>query len=184
MAETQEAKWYIVHTYSGYEDKVMNDLKTVAENRGMRDLILGTDVPVQKVTRIKEDGSEKQVVKKIFPGYVFVKMIVTDDSWYVVRNTRGVTGFVGPASKPVPLTKSEVAAIGLEKREAEEVKQTVELAFAVGDSVKIIDGPLKDYTGIITELDSAKKTAKITISLLGREVPADVALSQLAAADY
>ena len=134
MAEN-EARWYVVHTYSGYENKVASDLATMVESRGMQDLIQDIRIPTETVTEIKDDKS-REVERKIFPGYVLIKMIVTDDSWYVVRNIRGCTGFVGPASKPVPLTDEEVAALGVEKH-------SVEVGYSVGDNVKIISGPLE-----------------------------------------
>ncbi|MBQ6714572.1 MAG: transcription termination/antitermination protein NusG, partial [Clostridia bacterium] len=118
MSEKSEAKWYVIHTYSGYENKVASDLATMVESRGMQELIQDIKIPTETVTEIKDDV-KREVVRKIFPGYVLIKMIVTDDSWYVVRNIRGCTGFVGPASKPVPLTDSEVAALGVEKHSVE-----------------------------------------------------------------
>lgn len=172
MADNEEAKWYVVHTYSGYENKVMTDLEKMVENRGMQDLIKDIKIPTEIVTEIGADGKEKQVERKIFPGYVMIKMIVTDDSWYVVRNTRGCTGFVGPASKPVPLTDKEVESLGVEKR-------SVEVAYSVGDSVKIIDGPLESFTGIVDEIDTANNNVRITISMFGRETPVELELNQV-----
>ena len=172
MAGYDEAKWYVVHTYSGYENKVKTDLEKMVENRGMQDLIHDIRIPTEIVTEIGNDGKEKQVERKIFPGYVMIKMIVTDDSWYVVRNTRGCTGFVGPASKPVPLTDKEVEALGVEKR-------SVEVKYAVGDSVRIIDGPLETFTGIIDEIDIDNNNVRVTISMFGREVSAELELNQI-----
>lgn len=171
MAEQAEAKWYVIHTYSGYENKVMADLEKMVENRGMQDLVHEMKIPTETVTEIV-DGKEKEYVRKVFPGYVFVKMIVTDDSWFVVRNIHGVTGFVGPGGKPVPLTDKEVANIGVEKR-------TVEVGYAVGDTVKIISGPLEGFEGVVTELDSANNSACVNISMFGRETPVEVELAQL-----
>ena len=171
MSEHTEAKWYVIHTYSGYENKVMTDLEKMVENRGMQDLVLEMKIPTETVTEIV-DGKEKEYVRKVFPGYVFVKMIVTDDSWYVVRNIHGVTGFVGPGSKPVPLTDAEVANIGVEKR-------SVEVKYSVGDTVKIINGPLEGFSGVVTELDSGRNYALVTISMFGRETPVEVELNQL-----
>ncbi len=173
MAETNEAKWYVVHTYSGYENKVATDLETIVENRGMQDLIMDITIPTEHVTEIKDDGSTKEVERKVFPGYVLVKMIVTDESWYVVRNVRGVTGFVGPGSKPVPLTDEEVASLGVEKH-------SVEINYKVGDSVKVIDSPLEGYTGIVEDIDIENNSVKIVISLFGRETPAELGLDQVA----
>ena len=172
MSDLGEAKWYVVHTYSGYENKVMTDLEKMVENRGMQDLIQDIKIPTEIVTEIGADGKEKQVERKIFPGYVMIKMIVTDDSWYVVRNTRGCTGFVGPASKPVPLTDKEVEALGVEKR-------TVELAYNIGDNVNIIDGPLVGFTGIVDEIDVENSSVRVTISMFGRETPVELELNQI-----
>ncbi len=172
MADLGEAKWYVVHTYSGYENKVMTDLEKMVENRGMQDLIQDIKIPTEIVTEIGADGKEKQVERKIFPGYVMIKMIVTDDSWYVVRNTRGCTGFVGPASKPVPLTDKEVESLGVEKR-------SVEVKYSVGDSVNIIDGPLTGFTGIVDEIDVNSNSVRVTISMFGRETPVELELNQI-----
>ena len=172
MADTNNAKWYVIHTYSGYENKVATDLETIVENRGMQDLILDINIPTEKITEIKDDGSTKEVERKVFPGYVLVKMIVTDDSWYVVRNTRGVTGFVGPGSKPVPLSDAEVAALGVEKR-------TVEISYKVGDLVKIVAGPLKGMEGSVISIDEENNVVSVKISMLGQEIPAEMELDQV-----
>ena len=166
-----EAKWYVVHTYSGYENKVMSTLQTTVENRGLSDMIQDVKVPTEIVTEVKDDGSTKEVERKLFPGYVFVKMVYTDETWYVVRNIRGCTGFVGPSSKPVPLTESEVYKIGVETR-------VVEVSYDVGDQVRIIDGPLEDFVGIVNELDTDKNYVKVTISMFGRETPVELELNQ------
>lgn len=173
MADMNDAKWYVVHTYSGYENKVATDLETIVENRGFKDRIFDIKIPTETVTEIKEDGSTREVERKVFPGYVLVKMIVTDESWYIVRNVRGVTGFVGPGSKPVALTEAEVEALGVEKH-------SVEINYKVGDTVKVIDSPLEGYTGIVDEIDIEKNSVKITISLFGRETPAELSLDQVA----
>ena len=170
MADTQEAKWYVVHTYSGYENKVAGDLATMVESRGMQDLIQDIKIPTETVTEIKED-KKREVERKIFPGYVLIKMIVTDDSWYVVRNIRGCTGFVGPSSKPIPLTDAEVAKLGVEKRE-------VEVSFNVGDSVHIIDGPLEGFVGTVEEVDVDKNRVRVMVSMFGRETPVELELDQ------
>ncbi|MBE6916250.1 MAG: transcription termination/antitermination protein NusG, partial [Ruminococcaceae bacterium] len=128
---SNEAKWYVVHTYSGYENKVAATIQKTVENRKLHDLIYDVNIPLETVEEIK-DGDRKQVERKVFPSYVLVKMVMTDESWHVVRNTRGVTGFVGPGSKPVPLTEEEVLALGVEKHE-------IVVDYAVGDNVKIID---------------------------------------------
>ena len=168
---SEAAKWYVVHTYSGYENKVASTLQTTVENRGLQDMIPDVKVPTEIVTEIRDDGSTKEVERKIFPGYVFVKMVYTDETWYVVRNIRGCTGFVGPSSKPVPLTESEVYKMGVESR-------VVEVSYEVGDQVRIIDGPLEDFIGIVDELDTDKNYVKVTISMFGRETPVELELNQ------
>lgn len=169
---TGEPCWYVVHTYSGYENKVMANLEKIVENRGMQHLIMDIRVPVETVieqTGADEEGNpvEKEVESKIFPSYVLVKMILTDESWYVIRNIRGVTGFVGPGSKPVPLTDDEVAAIGIDTR-------VVALAYNVGDSVKIINGPLNGFIGTVEEISEDKKKIKVLASMFGRETPVEL----------
>ena len=168
---SEDAKWYVIHTYSGYENKVASTLQTTVENRGLQDMIPDVKVPTEIVTEIKDDGSSKEVERKLYPGYVFVKMVYTDETWYVVRNIRGCTGFVGPSSKPVPLTESEVYKMGVESR-------VVEVSYDVGDQVRIIDGPLEDFVGIVDELDTDKNYVKVTISMFGRETPVELELNQ------
>ena len=175
MSETKEARWYVVHTYSGYENKVASDLATMVESRGMQELIQDIRIPTETVTEIKED-KKKEIERKIFPGYVLIKMIVTDDSWYVVRNIRGCTGFVGPASKPVPLTDEEVAALGVEKH-------SVEVGYSEGDNVKIISGPLEGYTGTVKTVDTANNNVCVVLSMFGRETPVELELDQNSLAD-
>lgn len=169
MAE--EAKWYVVHTYSGYENKVASNLETTVENLQLQDLIQEVRVPTETVTEITEAGKRKEVERKIFPGYVIVKMVMTDESWYAVRNIRGCTGFVGPSSKPVPLTEDEVARLGIEKR-------TVEVSYAVGDSVNIVDGPLEGFVGIVEEMDVEKNKVRVVVSMFGRDTPVELELDQ------
>ena len=171
MSGLSEAKWYVVHTYSGYENKVATDLEKMVENRKMQDLILDIKIPTEVVKEIKED-KVREVERKIFPGYVLIKMIVTDDSWYVVRNTRGVTGFVGPSSEPVPLSDAEVAALGVEKR-------TVEISYNVGDLVRIVAGPLKGMEGSVISIDEENNAVSVKISMLGQEIPAEMELDQV-----
>ncbi len=175
MAETTEARWYVVHTYSGYENKVATDLATMVESRGMQDLIQDIKIPMEIITEIKDD-KKREVERKIFPGYVFIKMIVTDDSWYVVRNIRGCTGFVGPASKPVPLTDDEVAKFGVEKH-------SVEVGYSEGDSVKIINGPLEGYSGVIKSIDLNNNNVCVVLSMFGRETPVELELDQISLED-
>ena len=165
-----EEKWYVVHTYSGYENKVATNLEKIVENRKLHDWIHEIRVPTETVTEIK-DNKKREVERKIFPGYVLVKMVMTDDSWYVVRNTRGCTGFVGPNGKPIPLTEEEVNALGVEKRE-------IEVNYAAGDTVRIVDGPLENFTGVVDELDLEKNKVRVTISMFGRETPVELELDQ------
>ena len=167
------AKWYVIHTYSGYENKVAATIQKTVENRQLEDMIFDIRVPTEMVTELRDTGA-KEVERKIFPGYVLIKMIMNDDSWYVVRNTRGVTSFVGPGSKPVPLTDKEVAALGMEKLE-------VKLSYEVGDSVKVIDGPLEGFIGVVDEIDLANQTVKVTVSMFGRGTPAELRFGQVAA---
>ena len=169
MAE--EAKWYVVHTYSGYENKVASNLITTVENRQLQELIQEVRVPTEKVTEITESGQRKEVERKVFPGYVIVKMVMTDESWYAVRNIRGCTGFVGPSSKPVPLTEEEVSRLGIEQR-------SVEVSFQVGDSVSIIDGPLEGFIGTVEELDVEKNRVRVMVSMFGRDTPVELELDQ------
>ncbi|MVB11291.1 Transcription termination/antitermination protein NusG [Caprobacter fermentans] len=166
----EEARWYVVHTYSGYENKVASNLEKTVENRQLHDLIQQILVPTETVTEIKDD-KKRDVERKIFPGYVLVKMILTDESWYVVRNIRGCTGFVGPSSKPIPLTDEEVARLGVEKRE-------IEVSYDVGDSVQIIDGPLEGFVGVVEEVDKEKNRVHVTVSMFGRETPVELELNQ------
>lgn len=173
MADYNDARWYVVHTYSGYENKVAKDLETIVENRKLQDYIMDIKIPTETVTEVKEDGTQKEYERKIFPGYVLIKMIVTDDSWFVVRNTRGVTGFVGPASNPVPLTDAEVESLGVEKH-------SVEVPYHAGDSVKITSGPLEGFTGVVEEVDIAANDVRVLISMFGRETPAQFELDQVA----
>ena len=166
-----EAKWYVVHTYSGYENKVASNLETTVENRNLGHLIQEIRVPTEKVTEIK-DNKSREVERKVFPGYVIVKMIMNDDSWYIVRNIRGCTGFVGPSSKPVPLTDEEVERLGVEIK-------NVEVDYNVGDSVRIIDGPFDDSVGIVDELNKEKNSVRVIIHMFGRETPVELELHQV-----
>ena len=168
----EEAKWYVAHTFSGYENKVASNIQTVVENRNLHDLIQEVSVPIETVVEIKEDGSKKEVERKIFPSYVLVKMVMNDDTWYVVRNIRGCTGFVGPESKPVPLTDEEVKKLGVEKI-------SVEVAYAEGDIVNVIDGPLEGFSGTVDSVDVSKNSVQVTISMFGRETAVEFELDQL-----
>lgn len=168
---TEEAKWYVVHTYSGYENKVKANIEKIVENRKMQDFILDVVVPMEEQIEIK-DGKKKATLKKVFPGYVLVKMIMSDDSWYVVRNTRGVTGFVGPGSKPVPLSEDEVRMMGVEQFE------TV-VDYEVGDSVRVIEGPLESFIGNVEEISIDKKKVRVMVSMFGRETPVELDFIQI-----
>ena len=170
---SKEAKWYVAHTYSGYENKVKTDIEKTIENRNMQDVIQEICVPMEEVVEIKDD-KKKTVMRKIFPGYVIIKMVMTDESWYVVRNCRGVTGFVGPGSKPVPLTDEEIAAIGLEKK-------TVTVGFDVGDSIRVKYGPLEGFVGVINAIVMDKQKIKATVSMFGRDTDVELEFNQVEA---
>lgn len=167
--------WYVVHTYSGYENKVATNIEKIVENRGLHDLILAVNVPVEKVIETTDKG-EKEIERKLFPSYVLVKMVMNDETWHIIRNTTGVTGFVGPGSRPVPLTDEEVERMGVEVR-------TIEIKFAVGDSVRIIDGPLSGFIGIVEEISEDLKTVKVSASLFGRETKVELNSNQVSALD-
>ncbi len=165
------ARWYVVHTYSGYENKVSQNLETIVENRRLQDLICEIRVPVEIVPDIK-DGKEREIERKLFPGYVLVKMVMTDETWYIVRNTRGVTGFVGSTTKPIPLTDDEVDKLGVDVR-------TAQLDYAVGDNVQVANGPLEGFIGVVEAIDEAAQKVKVTVSMFGRETPAELSLTQV-----
>ena len=168
----EEAKWYVAHTFSGYENKVASNILTVVENRNLHDLIQEVAIPTETVKELKADGTEKEYQRKLMPGYVFVKMVMTDDSWYVVRNTRGCTGFVGPEGEPQPLTDEEVRNNCLER-------VSVEVSYAVGDLVNIIEGPLEGYSGTVEEIDVDRNSVQVTVSMFGRDNIVDFELDQL-----
>ena len=169
MAEN--AKWYVVHTYSGYENTVSASIDKAVENRGLRDLITDVSIPMETVTEITENGP-KTVERKVFPGYVLVKMVLTDETWHLVRNVRGVTGFVGSGNKAIPLTDEEIAALGVEKRE-------VVVGYQAGDNVKIIDGALESFIGTVEEVDVDRNKVRVVVSMFGRETPVDLDLDQV-----
>ena len=168
---SEEARWYVVHTYSGYENKVADSIVNAVENRQLHDLIHEVKIPTEMVTEIK-DNQEREVERKLFPSYVLVKMIMTDDSWYVVRNIRGVTGFVGPGSKPVPLTEAEVAKFGVESR-------NVEISYKIGDSVIVFADYMAGFVGTVDAIDMDKKTVRVIVSMMGKEVPVELELTQV-----
>ena len=169
MAES--ARWYVVHTYSGYENTVKASIEKAVENRKMHDLIHEINIPVETVTEIV-DSKTKVTEHKIFPGYVLVKMILTDESWHLVRNVRGVTGFVGSENKPIPLSEAEILSLGVEKRE-------IVVGVKVGDTVKVIDGPLDGFLGTVDEVDAEKNRLRVVLSMFGRETPVDLELDQV-----
>ena len=166
-----EAQWYVAHTYSGYENKVKVDIEKTIENRKLQDQILEVSVPLQDVVEVK-DGKKKTVQKKMFPGYVLLNMVMNDDTWYVVRNTRGVTGFVGPGSKPVPLTEEEMRPLGIASGE-------VVVDFEEGDSVTVIGGVWKDTIGVIQSMNQSKQSVTINVDLFGRETPVEISFADI-----
>jgi len=167
-----EAKWYVVHTYSGYENKVKANIeKTIENNKHLAEQILEVRVPLQDVVEMK-NGTKKTVQKKMFPGYVLLNMEMNDDTWYVVRNTRGVTGFVGPGSKPVPLTEAEMKPLGIKS-------ENVSIDFAEGDSIAVVAGIWKDTVGVVQKLDYSKQTATINVELFGRETPVEISFAEV-----
>ena len=166
-----EASWYVVHTYSGYENKVKANIEKTIENRHLEDQILEVRVPMQDVVELK-DGASRSVQKKMFPGYVLINMIMNDDTWYVVRNTRGVTGFVGPGSKPVPLTEEEMRPLGIHS-------ESVQIDFVEGDSVVVIGGVWKDTVGVIQSINDNKQSATINVDLFGRETPVEISFTEI-----
>ena len=166
-----EAKWYVVHTYSGYENKVKANIDKTIENRHLEDQILEVRVPLEEVTELR-NGVEKAVQRKMFPGYVLIHMIMNDDTWYVVRNTRGVTGFVGPGSKPVPLTEAEMKPLGIKT-------ENVSIDFGEGDSIAVVAGVWKDTVGVVQKLDYGKQTATINVEMFGRETPVEISFAEV-----
>ena len=166
-----EANWYVVHTYSGYENKVKANIEKTIENRHLEDQILEVRVPMEEVVEVK-NGTKKQVLRKLFPGYVLINMIMNDDTWYVVRNTRGVTGFVGPGSKPVPLTEEEMLPLGIKA-------ENIQVDFAEGDMVVVTGGAWKDTAGVITAINTQKQTVTINVELFGRETPVEISFADI-----
>lgn len=166
-----EANWYVVHTYSGYENKVKANIEKTIENRHLEEQILEVRVPMQDVVEVK-NGAKKQVQKKLFPGYVLLHMVMNDDTWYVVRNTRGVTGFVGPGSKPVPLTEEEMIPLGI-------TSDDVLVDFEVGDAIVVVGGAWKDTTSVIQSINLAKQVVTINVELFGRETPVEISFAEV-----
>lgn len=177
-----EAKWYIAHTYSGYENKVKESIEMTVQNRGLSDQILEVAVPIEKAIEVK-DGIKKPVDRKAFPGYVFIRMDMNDETWYVVRNTRGVTGFVGPGSKPVPLSDKEVKDVGLDRISGAKQAE-IEVDFKVGDTVMILDGSWQNKTGVVKQINEHKQTAIISLEMFGRETAVELGFTQVRADKY
>ncbi|MDF2838910.1 MAG: transcription termination/antitermination protein NusG [Evtepia sp.] len=168
---SESAKWYVAHTYSGYENTVKATIEKAVENRNMGDLIQTVNIPLETVTEITDSGT-KTVERKVFPGYVLVKMVLTDETWHLVRNVRGVTGFVGSGNKPIPLTEEEITSLGVEKRE-------IMVGYQVGDNVKITDGALESFLGTVEEIDLERNKVRVIVSMFGRETPVELDLDQI-----
>jgi len=167
----QEAKWYVVHTYSGYENKVKVNLEKTIENNNLQHLFYDIRIPMEEVVEIK-DGEQKSSMKKVLPGYVMIKMVMTDFSWYIVRNTRGCTGFVGPGSKPVPLTDSEVEKLGFEQK-------VYSVDYEVGDCVKILNDSFRDFIGFVEEIDMETHKVKVSVSMFGRDTEIELGVDEI-----
>ena len=168
---SEVARWYVVHTYSGYENKVKDTLEKAVENREMQHLVQEVIVPMEEQIEIKDD-KRKTTLRKVFPGYVLIKMILTEESWHIVRNVRGVTGFVGAGGKPVPLTDNEIREMGFEK-------MPVDINYAVGDTVQIIAGPIESFVGTVQEISMEKEKVRVLVSMFGRETPVELEFSQI-----
>ena len=166
------AKWYVAHTYSGYENAVKTAIEKFVNNRNLQDMILRIEIPMEKVTEVTEAGVMKEVERKVFPGYVLIKMVMTDDTWHLIRNIRGVTGFVGSANKAIPLTEDEVLAMGIEKHE-------IVVLYHVGDTVRITDGPLATFNGGVESIEPEKNKVSVIVSMFGRETTVDLELDQV-----
>ena len=164
--------WYVIHTYSGYENAVKTSIEKFVAGRNMEDMVLRIEIPMETVTEVTDSGVTKEVERKVFPGYVLIKMVMTDDTWHLVRNVRGVTGFVGSANKPIPLSEEEVLAMGMEKHE-------IIVKYNVGDHVRIMDGPLASFTGVVEEIEPEKNRVSVMVSMFGRETPVDLELDQV-----
>ncbi len=188
-----EARWFIIHTYSGYENKVAENIEKIVENRKMHDKIFGVCIPLEKVVEVRDDKTV-EIERKIFPGYVVVKLAVEysdkegeenvlkvpDETWHAIRYTRGVTGFVGPDGKPVPLTADEVAKLGLEgEAQGEETKTVTEVSYSVGDLVTITEGLMEGNSGVVEEIDTDKGTVRVIVSFMGKEAPVELPLNQV-----
>lgn len=169
--EEKQANWYVIHTYSGYENKVKTDLEKTIKNRELEDFFFNIVVPMEEQVEIKE-GKRKTNLKKVFPGYVLIKMIVTEESWYIVRNTRGVTGFVGSGTDPIPLTEAEIRNMGFDD-------VPVNVDYDINDTVQVINGPLESFVGTVQEINKEKQKVKVLVSMFGRETPVELEFSQV-----
>ena len=169
---SESALWYVVHTYSGYENAVKTTIEKAVAHRGMQEMIQDIQIPMEKVTEVTDSGAMKEVERKVFPGYVLIKMVMNDETWHVVRNVRGVTGFVGSANKPIPLTEEEVLSLGMEKRE-------IVVKYNVGDHVRITDGSMESFTGVVEEIDPEKNRVTVVVTMFGRELPVELELDQV-----
>ena len=169
---SDSAKWYVIHTYSGYENAVKTSIEKFVTGRNMEDMILRMEIPMETVTEVTDSGTMKEVERKVFPGYVLIKMVMTDETWHLVRNVRGVTGFVGTANKAIPLSEEEVLAMGMEKHE-------IVVKYSVGDNVRIIDGPLASFTGTVEDIEPEKNSVTVIVSMFGRETPVELELDQV-----
>ena len=173
---SDSAKWYVIHTYSGYENAVKTSIEKFVTGRNMEDMILRMEIPMETVTEVTDSGTMKEVERKVFPGYLLIKMVMTDDTWHLVRNVRGVTGFVGSANKPIPLSEEEVLAMGMEKHE-------IIVRYNVGDHVRIVDGPLARFSGVVEEIEPEKNRVSVMVSMFGRETPVELELDQVEVQD-
>ena len=169
---SDSAKWYVIHTYSGYENAVKTSIEKFVAGRNMEDKILRMEIPMETVTEVTDSGTMKEVERKVFPGYLLIKMVMTDETWHLVRNVRGVTGFVGSANKAIPLSEEEVLAMGMEKHE-------IIVRYQVGDHVRIVDGPLASFTGVVEEIEPEKNRVSVMVSMFGRETPVELELDQV-----
>ena len=167
----EKANWYVIHTYSGYENKVKTDLEKTIKNRELEDFFFNIVVPMEEQVEIK-DGKRKTNLKKVFPGYVLIKMIVTEESWYIVRNTRGVTGFVGSGTDPIPLTEAEIRNMGFDD-------VPVNVDYDINDTVQVINGPLEGFVGAVQEINQEKQKVKVLVSMFGRETPVELEFAQV-----
>ena len=168
---SDSAKWYVAHTYSGYENAVKTTIEKFVAHRNLQDMILDIQIPMEKVTEVTDAGSMKEVERKVFPGYVLIKMVMNDETWHVVRNVRGVTGFVGSANKAIPLTEDEVLALGMEKRE-------IVVRYQVGDHVRITEGSMATFTGVVEDIEPDKNKVTVVVTMFGREIPVELELDQ------